>query len=164
MADPSSNSRRRFLHLAGVTALSVGLAGCGDGGGGDGEDGGGDGENGDGTTTEAGGGMTTGGGGGTATGGGGTTTGGGGMGTATVAEAERTATSQGGQQRDPSGLVSPESLNYQDQPKNGQQCSGCQFYVPDANGDGMGACTVVSGPVSPEGWCSSWTAYQTTTQ
>jgi anaerobic selenocysteine-containing dehydrogenase len=41
---------------------------------------------------------------------------------------------------------------YQDTPKNGQRCDGCQFYIP---GDGnVGKCQVVAGEVAAEGWCA----------
>lgn len=139
MSDESTNSRRRFLHLAGVTALTAGLAGCG-GGGGDGD------------------GETTAGGGETPTSGGGETTTSGGGGDAEVPEAYRTATAQNGQQRDPDNLVAPSALNYREEPNNGNQCSGCQFYIPDQNGDGMGACTLITGMVDPQGWCNSYAA------
>jgi hypothetical protein len=149
MSDDSTNSRRRFLHLAGVTALTAGLAGCGGGGG----DGGGE-------TTADGGGETTAGGGDTPTSGGGETTTSGGSSDAEVPEAYRTATAQNGQQRDPDNLVAPSALNYQEEPNNGNQCSGCQFYIPDQNGDGMGACTLITGMVDPQGWCNSYAAYE----
>jgi hypothetical protein len=78
-----------------------------------------------------------------------------------VPEEYRTATSIGGQERDPGGLSTKESLNYQTEPKDGQQCSGCTFYVEDKNDDGMGACTLVEGKISPSGWCASYTAHET---
>lgn len=76
-----------------------------------------------------------------------------------VPESERTATALGGIERDPDALQDPEALNYQSTPNNGQQCDGCQYYVPDQNGDGMGACTLVAGQIDPEGWCISYAAY-----
>jgi len=134
MSDNDTNSRRRFLHLTGATVLTVGLAGCG-GGGGDGGDGGD-------------GGMTP------------TTTAGDGGDGGEVPESERTATAQGGAQRNPDSLVPPSSLSYQSEPSGDEQCSNCQFYVTDQNGDGMGACTLISGPVSPQGWCSGYARYE----
>jgi hypothetical protein len=141
MSDNDPNSRRQFLRLTGATMVASGLAGCSDGGNGatptseDGENGAtptsGDDEN------------------------GGTPTSGDG-----VPESERTATSLGGQQRDPDNLVAPSQLNYQEEPNGDQQCSNCQFYVTDQNGDGMGACTLISGQVSPQGWCTSYTRHE----
>jgi len=75
-----------------------------------------------------------------------------------------TATAQGGQQRNPDNLVAPSALAYQEEPKDGQQCSGCQFYIPDQNGDGMGACTLITGTVDPQGWCNSYSPYETASQ
>ncbi len=43
--------------------------------------------------------------------------------------------------------VTPVTVGYQTKPSNGQQCSGCvQFAPPDA-------CKLVSGTISPGGWC-----------
>jgi len=153
MSDDTANSRRRFLHLAGVTALTAGLAGCGGGGGGNGGDGGDTTTEGDGGDTPTSGGEET-----TAPSGGETTTEGG------VPDAYVTATAQGGQQRNPDNLVAPSALAYQEEPKDGQQCSGCQFYIPDQNGDGMGACTLITGTVDPQGWCNSYSPYETASQ
>lgn len=48
------------------------------------------------------------------------------------------------------GKVSQASVQYQDQPKDGQTCANCiQFIAPNA-------CKVVEGVVSPEGWCVIW--------
>jgi hypothetical protein len=86
--------------------------------------------------------------------------GGGGDGGGGVPDQYRTAASQGGQQRDPENLATKDALNYQDSPKNDQRCSGCTYYIEDKNGDGMGACTLVEGTIDPEGWCSSYAAYE----
>ena len=85
---------------------------------------------------------------------------GGGDGTPTdqVPDAYATATARNGQQRDPDSLSTKAAVNYQDQPSDGQQCSGCQFYIPDKNGDGDGACAIVEGNVAPEAWCVSYVA------
>ena len=51
-----------------------------------------------------------------------------------------------------SAKASQPSVQYQDQPKGEQKCSGCMhFAAPDA-------CKVVAGPISPEGWCVMWAA------
>ena len=48
------------------------------------------------------------------------------------------------------------TMQYQDQPKNGQQCDTClQFIAPQKSG-GMGACKVVEGEISPKGWCAAY--------
>jgi hypothetical protein len=46
------------------------------------------------------------------------------------------------------------AVHYQDSPKNGQQCSGCRFFI--ASGSGNGQCQIVQGAISPKGWCSSF--------
>jgi copper chaperone NosL len=80
-----------------------------------------------------------------------------------VPEAYRTATGLGGSQRSPDSLASKADLNYQPEPKDGQQCSGCAYYIPDKNGDGLGACTIVEGTIEPTGYCTSYVAHETTT-
>ena len=75
-----------------------------------------------------------------------------------VPDVYATATAQNGQQRDPDALSSQAEVNYQDQPNDGQQCSGCQFYIPDRNGDGTGACAIVEGNIDPTAWCVSYVA------
>ena len=45
-----------------------------------------------------------------------------------------------------------EAAKYQDNPKNGQQCSGCAQFVAPAS------CKVVEDPVAASGWCQLFTA------
>jgi hypothetical protein len=46
-----------------------------------------------------------------------------------------------------SAKATPASVGYQTKPSDGQQCSGCtQFVAPNA-------CLLVSGVISPSGWC-----------
>ena len=40
-----------------------------------------------------------------------------------------------------------QAAKYQDHPKDGQQCSGCQFFVVP------NSCKVVEDPVAASGWC-----------
>lgn len=47
--------------------------------------------------------------------------------------------------------VSQASVQYQDQPKGDQQCSGCLHFLPESN-----ACKLVEGQISPQGWCVLW--------
>lgn len=128
--------RRRLLALIG-SGVTVGLAGCGGGGGGDG----GGGEEATPTATAT---ATA-----TATSSG-----------DSVPAAYETATSLGGTQRNPESLSSKSAVNYQEQPNDGQQCSDCQFYIEDKNGDGLGACAIVAGTIDPEGYCVSYAEYQ----
>lgn len=46
--------------------------------------------------------------------------------------------------------------SYQDEPFEGEQCSGCAMYVAP------GGCTDVRGPISPAGWCRLWERRQET--
>ncbi|ELZ97972.1 hypothetical protein C440_01953 [Haloferax mucosum ATCC BAA-1512] len=77
-----------------------------------------------------------------------------------VPEAYATATAIGGNERNPERLSSQEAVSYQDEPKEGQQCSNCQYYIEDKNDDGLGACAIVEGKVAPEGYCVSYVAYE----
>jgi len=125
----TSNSRRQFLRVAGATAITTSLAGCG-------------GVDNTGSTPES----TD-------------ESGDGGGESAPVPGSERTAEAVGGIERDPDALQPPEALNYQSMPNNGQRCDGCRYYVPDQNDDGMGACTLIAGQVDPDGWCISYAMY-----
>ena len=44
--------------------------------------------------------------------------------------------------------TSQKTAKYQDQPNKGAQCSQCRFFQPPH------ACQLVSGSISPNGWCS----------
>ncbi|QSG07792.1 high-potential iron-sulfur protein [Halapricum desulfuricans] len=71
-----------------------------------------------------------------------------------VPEAYRTATSIGGERRDPDGLSSKDAASYQDSPSGDRQCSNCRYYVEDRNDDGVGACTRVAGEIEPDAYCA----------
>jgi hypothetical protein len=46
--------------------------------------------------------------------------------------------------------MSQKSVDYQDTPKNDQECSNCSlFQEPNS-------CTLVDGEISPKGWCKFW--------
>ena len=138
MSEESDETRRRFLLLTAAGA-STALAGCGSGGGGD-------------EPTPA---PTD-----TPT----STPAGDGTGApGAVPDEYVTATAQAGSQRNPDGLSSQSAVQYQSEPRDGQQCTGCRFYIPDKNGDGLGACSIVEGTIDPEGWCVSYAAVQTET-
>lgn len=135
MTVSNGDTRRRFLRLAGTAAVAS-VAGCG-GGPGDGEE----------TTEET-----------TATeeanGGGSQDLSG------PVPEEYATATSLGGTQRNPDALQTKEAVSYQSEPSEGQECSGCTFYIEDMNDDGLGACAIVEGLIEPQGWCVSYAPYE----
>jgi uncharacterized membrane protein len=46
--------------------------------------------------------------------------------------------------------MAQDKVGYQEEPKDGKQCSGCNFYI-DPN-----ACKVVDGTIKPEGYCKLW--------
>jgi hypothetical protein len=84
--------------------------------------------------------------------------------TAEVPEEYRTATSQGGEERDPDDLQTQESVSLMesveaiaDGPASpGQSCGNCAEFIPDKNGDTWGACARVEGYIAVEDWCSVW--------
>lgn len=78
----------------------------------------------------------------------------------TVPDEYETATSTGGSERDPDSLSTKDAVQYQEQPKDGQQCSGCTYYIEDKNGDGAGACAIVEGRIQPDGYCVSYVAHE----
>jgi hypothetical protein len=45
--------------------------------------------------------------------------------------------------------LAKEAAQYQEEPKDGERCSGCVFFIPEDN-----TCKLVQGSISPEGWCS----------
>jgi hypothetical protein len=52
--------------------------------------------------------------------------------------------------REAAAKMSQKSVDYQDTPKNDQDCSNCSlFQEPNS-------CTIVDGEVSPKGWCKFW--------
>jgi hypothetical protein len=48
--------------------------------------------------------------------------------------------------------VAQNTVSYQDKPKGAQRCDGCSLFQPP------NACKVVAGEVSPQGWCSLFSA------
>jgi hypothetical protein len=42
------------------------------------------------------------------------------------------------------------AVAYQDSPKDGKQCDGCNLFVSPSS------CKTVDGAVSPHGWCKIW--------
>ena len=49
------------------------------------------------------------------------------------------------------GKLPQQVVQYQTQPKSGQQCDGCMHFIPESN-----TCKVVQGQIRPEGWCTLW--------
>lgn len=48
-------------------------------------------------------------------------------------------------------------LKYQSMPKDGHKCSACTLFVPGKNATADGTCKVITGPISPNGWCTAFT-------
>lgn len=49
-----------------------------------------------------------------------------------------------------------QALQYVDaSPEAAKNCLNCQLYTPAAEGE-CGGCTVVKGPIHPQGYCTSW--------
>jgi hypothetical protein len=49
-----------------------------------------------------------------------------------------------------------QAMQYQDQPKNGQECDTCMHFLPAAKPGAPGGCKVVEGEISPKGWCAAY--------
>lgn len=49
------------------------------------------------------------------------------------------------------------AMMYQDKPHNGDVCKHCMQYVPGASPKAPGTCKIVSGKISPDGWCVAYT-------
>ena len=45
---------------------------------------------------------------------------------------------------------------YQDRPHDGKRCAECKHYLPGRN-DQTGACDIIEGTVSADGWCAAFT-------
>lgn len=56
------------------------------------------------------------------------------------------------------GMASKSDFHYQDHPNEGKKCSDCtEFLPPDQTTSSAGACRIVAGPISPDGWCMAFT-------
>ena len=49
-------------------------------------------------------------------------------------------------------------LKYQSTPKGNQKCSGCTLFVPGKTPTADGTCKVITGTISPNGWCTAFSA------
>lgn len=45
---------------------------------------------------------------------------------------------------------------YQDTPKDGKKCAQCTFFLPGKSASADGACKIVDGSISPNGWCMAY--------
>ncbi|AHG02322.1 hypothetical protein HALLA_20685 (plasmid) [Halostagnicola larsenii XH-48] len=74
-----------------------------------------------------------------------------------VPEVEATAPSIDGIERADEGeLESKSNAAYECGARDGAQCGNCTFYIDDENGDAIGACTEVAGPIRSVDWCALW--------
>jgi len=51
---------------------------------------------------------------------------------------------------------SPAAVKYQNHPKGSQKCGGCRFFIKGKSATANGTCQIVSGSISPNGWCVAW--------
>jgi hypothetical protein len=49
-------------------------------------------------------------------------------------------------------------FKYQKTPHNGQKCSQCTFFIAGSSPTANGSCKLVDGTISPNGWCTAWSA------
>ncbi len=49
------------------------------------------------------------------------------------------------------------AVMYVNHPSGAKKCSGCKFYIA-AKGKGNGACQIVAGSISPNGYCVAYAA------
>jgi hypothetical protein len=74
-----------------------------------------------------------------------------------VPEEYENATDVSGMERtDTEDLLPYDAVSYQSSPNGDQQCNGCRYWIPDKNGDGLGACSIVANEIEPNGWCSRY--------
>ena len=60
-------------------------------------------------------------------------------------------------------LATRQNLNYVDEsPYPEKLCSNCQFFQPAGENE-CGGCTLIKGPIHPDGYCDSWVAKQAAT-
>ncbi|HJK94606.1 MAG TPA: high-potential iron-sulfur protein [Polyangiaceae bacterium LLY-WYZ-15_(1-7)] len=63
---------------------------------------------------------------------------------------------------EPAAVQTRNSLAYVDASPHGaaKNCTNCQFYEAAPSAGQCGGCTIVPGPIHPEGYCNSWAAKQ----
>ncbi len=53
---------------------------------------------------------------------------------------------------------SKSQYKYQDHPNGGNKCAGCRFFQAGKTKSANGTCQIVSGSISPNGWCIAFAA------
>jgi hypothetical protein len=51
---------------------------------------------------------------------------------------------------------SRDTLKYQSTPKDGLKCLACTLFVPGKSTTADGSCKVITGAISPNGWCTAF--------
>jgi hypothetical protein len=54
--------------------------------------------------------------------------------------------------------ASKSQFKYQSKPHGKQKCSGCSLYIPGKTASADGSCKLVEGSISPNGWCTAFSA------
>ncbi len=55
------------------------------------------------------------------------------------------------------GKASKSDFHYQDHPNEGKRCVDCMEFLPAQAENSSGACRIVDGAISPNGWCMAFT-------
>jgi hypothetical protein len=50
------------------------------------------------------------------------------------------------------------AMHYQSTPNGNMRCSGCKFFIPASDASASGACQIVDGSISPNGYCMAYSA------
>ncbi len=53
---------------------------------------------------------------------------------------------------------SKSQFKYQDHPNGSHKCAGCRFFHAGKSASANGTCDIVSGAISPNGWCVAYAA------
>jgi hypothetical protein len=57
----------------------------------------------------------------------------------------------------PEEIEQRKNLQYTDNtPDPAKNCANCALYIAPQNNAPCGGCNLIKGPVSPNGWCTSW--------
>jgi hypothetical protein len=54
--------------------------------------------------------------------------------------------------------ASQASMHYQTTPSGNAHCATCKFFIPGSDASSNGACKIVDGTISPNGYCMAYTA------
>jgi len=54
--------------------------------------------------------------------------------------------------------TAPSAVQYVPKSKNGKYCKHCRFFTAGKAMGKPGTCSIVSGPIEPDGWCVAYAA------